>query len=256
MLDKNCRCSPWGVQRDKHLQSIVHYSSNLGGKWAASSCPCWQPASAMLQVLHHLQVQVADWHSSHVPGRRSHLWWRPQEESLRNWAAAPETSNCSVYSGCSHHKTPPHTHTQKKWSQRFFSKNKCPTCNQLTNQGTTEPSPLPGQEEFCDTNWASDLRGASAAVAKVLSFGFLPPVGTTRRNEGSKPLSQAALKHIHTRRRSREAKATRTPQNTTNRDQVLGTSYKNKSWPKQSRLIHCKLCSNTVYLFLSTLIYI
>lgn len=79
-----------------------------------------QKRMAMLQVLHHLQVQVADWHSSHVPGRRSHLWWRPQEESLRNWAAAPETSNCSVYSGCLHHKTPP----QKK-KQRFFFKNKC-----------------------------------------------------------------------------------------------------------------------------------
>lgn len=120
MLDKNCRCSPWGAQLDKHLhsiESIVHYSSNLGGKWAASSCPCWQPASAMLQVLHHPRVQVADWHSSHVPGRRSHLWWRPQEESLRNWAAAPETSNCSVYSGCLHHKTP-----QKKKTTFLFQK--------------------------------------------------------------------------------------------------------------------------------------
>ena len=203
----------------------------------------------MLQVLHHLQVQVADWHSSHVPGRRSHLWWRPQEESLRNWAAAPETSNCSVYSGCLHHKIPP---PKKKGPNVSFPKINVSTCNQLTNQGTTEPSPLPGQEEFCDTNWASDLRGASAAVAKVLAFGFLPPVGTTRRTQGSKPLSQAAPKHIHTRRRSREAKATRTPR------KQIATKTK-PSHPLQTSscdLYELQLCSNTVHLFLSTLIYI
>lgn len=97
-----------------------------------------QKRMAMLQVLHHLQVQVADWHSSHVPGRRSHLWWRPQEESLRNWAAAPETSNCSVYSGCLHHKTPP-----KKKNNVSFSKINVSTCNQPRYHRTIS-SPWPG----------------------------------------------------------------------------------------------------------------
>lgn len=130
-----------------------------------------------------------------------------------------------------------------------------------TNQGTTEPSPLPGQEEFCDTNWASDLRGASAAVAKVLALASFP---RWAQHDEMKPLSQAAPKHIHTRRRSREAKATRTPQkqNSASLRHLLWKQIATKTKPSHPLqtsscdLYELQLCSNTVHLFLSTLIYL
>ncbi len=40
----------------------------------------------------------------------------------------------------------------------------------VTNQVTTESPLVPCQDKFCDTNWASDFRGASVAVAKVLAL--------------------------------------------------------------------------------------
>lgn len=90
-----------------------------------------------------------------------------------------------------------------------------------TNQGTTEPSPLPGQEEFCDTNWASDLRGASAAVAKVLALASFPGGHDTTKWRVLAKLRQS----------------TSTPDG--DQEKQKQHAHLNKSRPRQSRLIHC-----------------